>query len=39
MGFNCLKATETQRGDSLPATTKSPGVLGTHFVNLGTTKG
>ena len=33
MGFNCLKATEPGREDSLLFTTKSPGVPGTHFID------
>ena len=31
MGFNCFKATETLRGDSLLFTTQFPGVPGTHL--------
>ena len=33
MGFNCLKATEPLRGDSLFFTTQSPGSPGTHLIN------
>ena len=39
MGFNCLKATEPLREDSLLSTTKSPGVPVTHLMYLGTMKG
>ena len=39
MGFNCLKATELLRVDSLFFTTKSPKVPGTQFINLGKMKG
>ena len=39
MGFNCLKAAEPLLGESLPFTTKSPGVPGTHLVDLGRMKG
>ena len=39
MTFNCLKATGPLRGDSLLFTTKSPGVPGTHLIDLGRTKG
>ena len=39
MGFNCLKATEPLRGDSLLFTTKSPGVPSTHFIVLRRMKG
>ena len=35
MGFNCLKATEPQGGESLLFTSKSPRVPGTQFINLG----
>ena len=38
-GFNCLKATETLRIDSLLFTTKSPEIPGTHLINLGRMKG
>ena len=34
MGFNCLKNTELLRGDSSLFTLRSPGVPGTHFINL-----
>ena len=34
MGFNCLKATELTRGESLLFTTQFPGVLGTHLIDL-----
>ena len=34
MGFNTLKATEPRNRDSIPATTKSLGVPGTHFDNV-----
>ena len=34
MGFNCLKTAEPLGGDSLFFTTKSPGVPGTHWINL-----
>ena len=34
MEFNCLKATEPLRGDSLLSTTRSPGVPGTHLIYL-----
>ena len=33
IAFNCLKATEPLRGDSLLLTNKSPGVSGTHFMD------
>ena len=39
MGFNCLKATEQLRGDSLLFITKSPGVSGAHYIHLGKMKG
>ena len=39
MGFNCVKATETLRRDSLLFTTKSPGCPGTHLIDLGWMKG
>ena len=40
MGFNCLMvATELLRGRSLLFTTKSPGVAGTHLIELGRIKG
>ena len=35
MGFDCLKATEPLREDSLLFTTKSPGASGTHLIDLG----
>ena len=38
-GFNCLKATESLRGDSLLFTTKSPGVPGVHLIDLGMMNG
>ena len=38
MGFNCLKTTEPLRGDSLFSTTHSPGVPGTHLIDLGRIK-
>ena len=34
MGFNCLKAAEPPRGDSLLFTTQSPGNPGTHLIDL-----
>ena len=34
MGFNCLKATEPLRGDSLLFTTKFPEILGRHLIDL-----
>ena len=34
VGFNCLKATEPVRVDSLPFTTKFPEVLDTHLIDL-----
>ena len=39
MGFNCLKATEPLRGDSLIFTTQPPGVPGTHLINFNEMKG
>ena len=39
MGFNCLKATEPLRRDSLLFTTRSPGLPGTQLVNLRRMKG
>ena len=39
IGFNCLKAREPLRGDSLLFTTKSPEDPSTHFINLGRMKG
>ena len=39
MRFNCIKATEPLRGDSLLLTTQSPGVPGTHSIDLGKVKG
>ena len=39
MGFNCLKATEPLREDSLLFFFKSPGVSGTHLIDLGKMKG
>ena len=38
MGFNYLKATEPLQGDSLPFTAKSPGVPGTHLIDVGRMK-
>ena len=38
MGFNCLKATEPLRTDSLLFTTQSPGVPGTYLINIGRMK-
>ena len=37
MGFNCLKATGPLRGDSL--LTRSPGVRGSHLIDLTRMKG
>ena len=34
MWFNCLKAKEPLRGDSLLFNTQSPGVPGTHLIGL-----
>ena len=34
MWFNCLKATEPLRGDNLSFTIKTPGVPGTHLIDL-----
>ena len=34
MGFNCLKATESLKGDSLRFNTQSPGIPGTHLIHL-----
>ena len=39
MDFNCLKATESLRGDCLLLTTKFPGIPGTHFIHVGRMKG
>ena len=39
MGFNCLKAKEPLRRDSLFFTARSPGVPGTHLTDLGRMKG
>ena len=39
MGFNCLKAAEPPRGDSLLFTAKFPEVPGTLLINLGSMKG
>ena len=39
MGFNCLKATEPLRGDSLLFTIQFPGVYGTQLIDLGRMKG
>ena len=39
MGFNCLKATEPLRGDSLLFTAKPPGGPSTHLIDLGRMKG
>ena len=33
MGFNCLKAAEPLRGDSLLSTTKFPAIPGTHLID------
>ena len=38
MGLKCLKATEPLQGDNLLFTTKSPGIPGTHFIDLGRMK-
>ena len=38
VGQNCFKTTEPLRGDSLPFTTKSPGVPGTHLTDFGRMK-
>ena len=38
IGFNCLKATEPLRGDSLLFTIQFPVVHGTHLINLGSMK-
>ena len=38
MGYNCPKATEPLRGDSLLFTAKFPGIPGTHFIGLGRMK-
>ena len=34
MGINCLKAPESLKADSLLCATKSPGVSGTHLIDL-----
>ena len=39
MDFNCLKVTESLRGDCLLLTTKFPGIPSTHFIHLGRMKG
>ena len=39
MGFNCFTATEPLQGDSLPFTTKSPEIPGTHLIDLRRKKG
>ena len=39
MGFNRVKVTAPPQGDSLLFTTKSPGVPGTHLIDLGRIKG
>ena len=39
MEFNCLKATESLKGDSLLITTQSPGVPGNHLINFDEMKG
>ena len=39
MGFNCPKATEPLRGDSLLFSTESLGALGTHLIDLRIMKG
>ena len=33
MRFNCLKAAEPLKGDSLPSTSKSPGIPSTHLID------
>ena len=38
IGFNCLKATEPLRGESLLFTIQSPGFSGTHLIDLGRMK-
>ena len=38
MRFNCLRAIEPLRGDSLLFTTNFPEIPGTHFINLGRMK-
>ena len=39
MVINYLKGKEPLQGHSLLFTTKSPGVTGTHFINIGRMKG
>ena len=39
MGFNCFKATEALRGDSLLFITRFPGVHGTHLIDIKRMKG
>ena len=39
IGFNCFRATDPLRGDSLLLTTKFPEILGTHLINLSRRKG
>ena len=39
MGFNCLKSTKPLWGDSLLLTTRSPGVHGTHTLDIRRMKG
>ena len=39
MGFNCLKATEPLRADSLLFTTRPPGLPDTYLIDLVTMKG
>ena len=39
MGFNCLEATDPLQGGSLPFSTQSPEVPGTHLINLRMMKG
>ena len=39
IGFNYLKVTVPIQGDSLPFTTKSPGVPGIHLIDLGRIEG
>ena len=39
MAPNCLKDTESLRGDSLLFTIQSPGVPGTHLINFGGREG
>ena len=39
IGFNCHKATDPLQGDSLHFTPNTPGVPGTHLINLRKIKG